>query len=428
MAAALADELPPGVFEHTVARALDGHRAYLARLAELGDDPLAAFLAHVHRTVPFYRAYGTRLADFPVIDRDTARDRRSEMLSTTHAGDVGELWAKTNGTLSTPLVVGLDAAAYYELYQFAHARIATSRSGLRERLVAGQVGIHYVTDIPEDPRLTAYLPALGGVLLRRLPLGRDAAQDAASVEALRAAPTILYGKPLSLARVAELDRALGGGRIRPLALAVSGASLYPEFRAQLAEWFQCAIIDAYIATESGPIAIDCEHQTGMHVLDDRVVVEIELADGRLAAEGSGVLVVTNLTNWAHAFVRYRLGDRCTIASRACACGFTGQTIIALPGREVAHYDVRGVGRVDSARLEAILLRPDLQQFEVAEPTAGNLLVRWIRAPGCDVAAVTAHLRSALSALLGDAFELRQVDRITVAGGKALRFVREPRFP
>lgn len=424
----LADELPPGAFEHTVALALKGHQALLARLDELGDDPLRAFLDHVQRTVPYHRGRGDQLADYPVVDRTLVRERRAEFLSDSHAGDVERLWARTNGTLSTPLVVGFDVASDYELYQFLHARMAVSRPGLREALVSGEVGIHYVSDIPEDPRLTAYLAALGGVLLRRLQFGRGPEQDVASVETLRAGTTILYGKPHTLLRVAELDRRTGGGRIRPRIIGVSGASLYPDVRAHLEAWFGCSIINAYVATESGPIAIDCEHGTGMHVLADRVVVEVLQPDGRLVDEGTGEVVVTNVMNWAHPFVRYRLGDVATVRSLACPCGHDGPTIVELPGREVASYQVTGVGQVEAATLEPILLRPEVKQFEVAEPEPGRLLIRWIAADGIDAEATERTLAGQLGAVLSDGYELCRVLRITIDGGKALRFVRTPRFP
>ena len=426
MSSSLPDELEPGIFEQTVAIALAGQRALLARFDALGDDPLAAFLAHVNATVPFYRGRGPLLAEYPLLERDTARAERDRLRSTA-VPDHPLLIAKTNGTLSLALLVQFDEASHYELYHFLYARIAASRPGLRESLVAGEPGVYYITDVGVEERLTSYLPALGGVLLRRIGLGRGAAEDAALVAELRAARALVYGKPLTLLRLAELDRRIGGDRIAPLALAISGAHLYPDFRSKLSAWFRCTIIDAYVATESGPIAIDCTHGT-RHVLEDRVVLEILEDDGTIAPAGTGELVVTNVMNWAQPFVRYRLGDRCTLAQRACACGTEGLAITELEGREVAAYDVAGVGRVESARLGAILLRPGVKQFEVAEPEPGKLLVRWIPEDAEDAGRLGELLAAALVELLADSYELRRVDRITIDGGKALRFVRVPRFP
>jgi phenylacetate-coenzyme A ligase PaaK-like adenylate-forming protein len=216
-------------------------------------------------------------------------------------------------------------------------------------------------------------------------------------------------------------------RLRPRALIVSGENLYDSDRAWLEEWYGCPIINAYLSTEAGLIGVDCVHGRDFHVPTDRLVVEVLLADGTLAAEGSGELVITNVTNWAQPFVRYRQSDQVTLHRGTCACGFTGPTVSALCGRDAAMLEVKDVGPVATARLEPILTRPEIRQYEVARYPDGLVVVRYILARGCAEAPLAAALSDALRPILGGSFTLTRTDEITAWGGKLRHFV-ERRYP
>jgi phenylacetate-coenzyme A ligase PaaK-like adenylate-forming protein len=171
------------------------------------------------------------------------------------------------------------------------------------------------------------------------------------------------------------------------------------------------------------VAVGCPHGTGLHIQSDRVVVEIQRADGQIRGEGPGEILVTNLFNWAQPFVRYRLGDRGVVAVVDCPCGFNGPTLVSLPGRNLARYVVPELGTVDSVDLERVLDRPDVKQFEVTQQIDGRLLIRWIPATPEHARATEADLTRVLASLLLRWFVLEQSDQITLVGGKRLRFAK-----
>lgn len=101
----------------------------------------------------------------------------------------------------------------------------------------------------------------------------------------------------------------------------------------------------------------------------------------------------------------------------------GPTLVDLPGRDAAWFDVPRAGRVTSAQLGAVLDRPELVQFEVRQDAGGALAIRWIADDGVAVRAVARQLADGIGALVGDAAVVTRTDSITVFGGKQRRFVR-----
>lgn len=425
----LEDEVSPAETAVNLRMVLDAHPLWIERLNN--PDLKPAFLAHAATTVPYYRSlFGgapcAELERYPILDRTVHESRRREFLSTDDA-DPRQLDFYTNGTLGRVLRVSRDLAAFFDLTQGAYLRFADVAPEIFAAVIAGEPTAFVLSDAPNARRFSVVMPALGGTVLRQLVLGRGEASDGALVRCLRAARiAVLHGKPSVLQRLVELDRALGGGPLRPTAVVCSGENLYPDDRARLESDLGCRILEAYVATEPGVIALECEARAGLHVLGDQLTLEVADASGATRSTGTGALVVTSAINWRHAFIRYRLGDRATVVESACTCGHEGQTIVELPGRDRECYGPSDapVAAVEISR--ALAGVSAVTQYQVAPGPDDSVVVRWIAASPGDPAAhdaaaraIAARLRSHTPGLV---FELQRVMAINTPGGKLRRFL------
>lgn len=189
----------------------------------------------------------------------------------------------------------------------------------------------------------------------------------AAIVALR--PTVLVCTPTYALRLAEVAREEGIDLTRS-ALRVSvhagepGASI-PATRQRIEESFGVTAVDHTGATEVGPTGFSCSARDGVHLIEREFVAEIRSPDGRVADEGEGELVLTNLGRWCSPAIRYRTGDRVRAARGRCSCG---RTSVKLEGGIAGRVDdmviMRGVNVFPSA-LESIVGRfDDVAEFRI----------------------------------------------------------------
>lgn len=102
-------------------------------------------------------------------------------------------------------------------------------------------------------------------------------------------------------------------------------------RAEVEAVFGVPTFDEYGAGEVGGIAYGCERGR-LHVVTENVIVEVLDEHGNAVVPGEvGEIVVTDLTNRAMPLLRYRLGDRVTLAE-GCDCGRDSQALENVLGR------------------------------------------------------------------------------------------------
>jgi phenylacetate-coenzyme A ligase PaaK-like adenylate-forming protein len=339
-------------------------------------------------------------------------------------GAVPPYFVRTNGTLTTPLMVSFDMAGFYDFNHFSFARILSAVPGLLEGLDPTSAAVFLISDAAKDLPTELFLPALGGALLQRLCIRKDPAADRELVRHLRGIRVpVLHSKPHELLRLMDADVACAGGeRIRPELVFTSGDCLYPAYRERLEAHFGCPVLDVYACSEGGIVAVACPHRSGLHVQVDRVLVEVLDAEGCIRPEGTGELVITNFANWGHAFVRYRMADHGEVVHRECECGFVGPTIVVLRGRDATSYAIIDHGVVDTRVLAAVLERPEVKHFQGSKEGEAGLVIRWVAQDGVDATAIGDELSAGLREVLGTSFRLEPVGEVTRAGGKLRRWI------
>lgn len=104
-------------------------------------------------------------------------------------------------------------------------------------------------------------------------------------------------------------------------------------------------VDSYGMSEVSIVGRECQHETGLHVVNDFVYAEVvDPESGDPIPNGErGELVLTHLKKEGMPVQRYRTGDLTTLTTVSCACGHEGQHLPnGVMGRTDDMHKVKGV--------------------------------------------------------------------------------------
>lgn len=291
---------------------------------------LQALLEHCTCHVPYYREIlagaSPELAAFPVLERDTVRERGRDLLADNAAGPL--LPSSTGGSTGRPLVFWSD-------------RVKEARHNAQKLRFRGWFGIR-----PGDRQVDFWGSPIELGKASRLRVIKDRYflnQVVLSAHELtperleayarflgRFRPRLVYGYPtviLRVARTLEANPGLARGW-RPRVVVCTSEMLYPQVREQIASILQCPVANEYGSRDGGLVAHECRHGR-LHIATEHVHVEVDQPD----ADGIGDLLITNLDGYSMPFVRYRVGDRgCLGDGTDCPCGSPLPTLDRLEGR------------------------------------------------------------------------------------------------
>jgi phenylacetate-CoA ligase len=395
---------------------------------------LAATLEHAVTTVPHYRGTATAaeiaadpfaaLARFPLLDRDTVRAGWERMLS--EEGDRGK-WVENTSGGSTGEPVPL-------LQDPEHLALTVAAREVYSTWAGGGLGDPELYIWGSEKDLEASGEALrnrvGNRLLRRTLLNAFLLTDEAIeaiLERLRSGPPHLV---LAYAQAAyEVARFAPrrGIEVPPQrGMIATAGTLYPFMREQLEETFGCTVLNRYGSRETGDMAGECEHRTGLHVLPWTCHVEVLDADGRPAAPGEeGDVAVTGFTNRAMPLVRYLIGDRARLPEHEveCPCGRRTQMLAEVTGRSVDMFLGPDGQMVDGEYFTHLMyFRPWLRQFQVVQRAPDDVLFRLAaeaEVPASDREEIVAKTRAVLGE--GCAVSFEQVETIEPSASGKLRY-------
>jgi phenylacetate-CoA ligase len=309
---------------------------WLARadLDRLRVGKLRRLLAHCQRNVPFYRellqAASIRvdrvdslsvLRDLPVLDKTKVVANHSRIRSEEWRG-LGPLRVtQTGGTTGQPLRIVKDAfmrssalAAMYRFHEWMGVRLGDPKVVVWGAPLANP-GVSKMARDWVLSRITNTQSINSFSLSRHdLPHIRTVIQSHHAV--------LLHGYCQSIYQIA---RWLGeSGTTLPLrAVSTTVEPLFPEYRSTFREVFNCETFDQYGCGEVEAIAMECDRHQGLHVVEERVVLELE-DDGRV--------IVTDLDNLVFPFIRYANGDQAVLADGPCGCGRVHMRVARIVGR------------------------------------------------------------------------------------------------
>lgn len=114
-----------------------------------------------------------------------------------------------------------------------------------------------------------------------------------------------------------------GIKLNVKAITTTAEPLTESHRKLFAEVFSAESFDQYGCGEIGGIAYECKEHRGLHVSEERVILEVN---------DKNELIITDLDNYAMPFIRYWNADEAIITDRKCTCGNNSQIIENIKGR------------------------------------------------------------------------------------------------
>ena len=206
------------------------------------------------------------------------------------------------------------------------------------------------------------------------------------VEALNAfQPRFLTGYPSNIRILASQQR-LGKLAISPDLIVCSAEHLSLDDIRYIEASFGCPVLNNYCSTEGGELACLCR-ENHMHLNADWAIVEpVDQAMRPVGPgqESDGVLL-TNLANLVHPFIRYYVSDRIVFLEEPCACG-SPFPYIEIEGRkedQLSFQDKEGawIGLPSSLFITISLDTPNCGQVQFVQRGPSRMEIRCIPADG-----------------------------------------------
>jgi phenylacetate-CoA ligase len=147
-------------------------------------------------------------------------------------------------------------------------------------------------------------------------------------------PDVITGYPSVLAALAD-EQLAGRLNIGPGYCVVTAEQCTPQMRNRIEHAWGIQPFNAYATTETGGVlALECPAHNGMHIFEDRVLLEVVDTDGEPVPDGTQGerVLLTNLDNLAQPIIRYELDDMLTVDSAPCTCGRTTRRVMTIEGR------------------------------------------------------------------------------------------------
>jgi phenylacetate-CoA ligase len=107
------------------------------------------------------------------------------------------------------------------------------------------------------------------------------------------------------------------------AIMTTAEPLMQTHRKLFAKVFNAETYDQYGCGEIGGIAFECEKHEGLHVSEERVLIEVNQ---------NNELIITDLDNFAMPYIRYWNADEVELSNQNCSCGRQSMLINKVLGR------------------------------------------------------------------------------------------------
>jgi phenylacetate-CoA ligase len=161
--------------------------------------------------------------------------------------------------------------------------------------------------------------------------------------------------------------------------------------------------DVYAATETGGIAAECTHHTGMHLFEDLVIAEPVDDDYAPvpAGEAGARLLATVLSSRTLPLIRFELTDRVRLSTDRCPCRLPFRLVAGVEGRtdDVLLLPAAGGGTVavHPVVFHSVLDLIDAAGWQVRQEADGLTVLLASPGAGVDPSGVGRAVTAALAA-------------------------------
>lgn len=321
-----------GVCKPLTQELLENEYKSLAQLQAIADKRLQHIINIANQHVPYYRDLKLKepkLESFPILERTLVAQDSNRFLSELHdKKDLLTLF--TGGSTGTPLKVYISKDIRRKTYAFWNRFYNAFGFKIGERK-ASFVGRKVQEPGNNKPPFWRY-----NLIDRQLIFSSyhmDEENLALYIEKLNwFKPAVIEGYPLSVLRLADfiLQNKITLS-FTPKGISTSSENFSSEQRKRMEKAFGCRVFDQYGSAESVVFAGECEYGY-KHISMEYGIIEVLKADGSLAREGEGELIVTTLLNDVMPLIRYKIGDLGKVSYRKCSCGRESPILEELYGK------------------------------------------------------------------------------------------------
>ena len=228
----------------------------------------------------------------------------------------------------------------------------------------------------------------------------------------------LYGYTSALYELAQGVLSQGQSKLKVAVVLTNAEPVFGYQREVIEEAFQCPVRETYGMAEVVAAASECENGR-MHLWPEVAEVEVVENNRTVNEDASGDLLCTGLLNSDMPLIRYRVGDRVSLAkaNEACSCGRTLPILSAIEGRidDVLYTsDGRRVGRLDPV----FKINLPIREAQIIQETLHRVRVCYVphgEFTGAAARSITRQLQARLGKVQVDFEPVNEVPR--TANGK-----------
>ena len=357
------------------------------RLLDLQNKRLQKLIQHCYTNVPYYRNLFKSLSltpddiktredlrKLPVLTKQMIRDHYDELVA-DNAAEYKSMNGSTGGSTGTPLKFKKDVQTWNMAWASSFRAWEWYGYHLGEKMFT--LGGN---SLVKKTKGVSAKEIFDRVIMRNLKRSSSEVDDEAMrnhYEAfMRYKPVAMRGYASSLvifARYIEKNRL----PLHQLRLVLTtGEMLMPDYRDTIERVFNCRVYDGYGAGDGGIASHECLLQNGLHLSEERCIVEITDKEGNVLPGGqTGYVCTTDLGNYAFPFLRYHVGDMAYIKPGKCPCGRQSRVLGQVMGRAgKLLYNKQGVPL--SPTMLPFMLYPDKDYHNPASIVIYNKIDRF----------------------------------------------------
>jgi len=340
-------------------------------------EKIEELLDWAEKHIPYYRDIArtddtqSGLKHFPILEKETVRKYR--ILLSPDDISIGPYEEdKTSGSTGIPLtfllskqIIAKERAFWKRLLRWGgfhpkKDRILTIRGGLGNDRSGREIN-------------TRYVPADNHLLISTIGLNKSSIP--CYIEQVNNfKPQVISGFPSVLLLISQYVRANKQYIFSPKFIHTSSETLFPEVRAEIAEAFQCKILNWYGLNERCATAQECPEFNNMHINMEYGLLEIHgtpLED----APNKGYLIGSGFDNLAMPLIRYNTLDIGRISDEFCPCGRQSLLLKDLEGR-IDDFIITEDGRFLPPAYFGIMMKrfKKVNQFQVLQEENASITI------------------------------------------------------
>ena len=350
---------------------------------------------------PALRSSFPRLENWPILEKEELRTNPTAFLA-DGANRRRMVRDHTSGTTGKSLDLWFSRPTVRQWYALFEAR-CRRWYGVSRHDRWGILGGQLVTPVQQhEPPFWVWNAPMNQLYLSSYHLAPDLIPY--YVEAIRHHRlTYLLGYTSALCSIAQgiLEHCHGRPEFQLKVVITNAEPLYAHQRETIARAFGCPVRETYGMAETVAAASECEAGR-LHLWPEAGIVEVLDQDSKGVPPGqAGDLVATGLLNADMPLIRYRVGDRITLAPREerCSCGRLLPLVKRIEGRSddvLYTRDGRQVGRLDPVFKASLAVR----EAQIIQESLDCIRVFYVAAPGF-TAADASSIRSQIRQRIGD---------------------------